>query len=145
MTENHQTIELVPDGPILPVGIRFIRGAYWFFVAGGLLLFVAMIAGLESANKISVAETSFGLTIYILILYGIHKRKNWLVSLILFYSSWTLISSFIRVVGDAPVDSTMLKQKIGAFLIALFSIYQIYIFRRRDTKQFFSEKGQTLY
>lgn len=44
MTEYLQTIEIVQSGDILPVGIRFIRGVYCFFVVGGL------IAGLESAE-----------------------------------------------------------------------------------------------
>jgi hypothetical protein len=145
MAENLQEIDRDPDSPILPAGIRFIRGVYWFFIAGGLLLLTTMITGLESADKVSLAETTFGLTINTLILYGIKKRMHWLVSLILFYSTWTLFSNFLHVIGQTATNSTMIVQKIGSFLFALFAIYQIYIFTRKDTKLYFNEKGQTIY
>lgn len=108
-------------------------------------MFTAMFAGLESASKMSVPETSFTMAINVLILYGLQKRKQWVVSLILFFSAWTLFSSFIRVVGETASTSAMMKQKVAAFLFALFSIYQLYVFRRKETKLYFSQKGQTLY
>jgi hypothetical protein len=145
MTENHQTIELVPSGPNLPDGIRFIRGVYWFFVVGGFLSVGALVTGLTSTEKASLAETSFGLMTNTLILYGLMKRKYWLVSLILFYSSLLLITNFLHVTGETAINSSMIAKKIGSFLLALFSIYQVCIFMRKDTKLFFNEKGQTLY
>jgi hypothetical protein len=41
--------------------------------------------------------------------------------------------------------SDMMKQKVTAFLFALFSIYQLCVFRRKETKLYFSQKGQALY
>jgi hypothetical protein len=145
MEENHQEINRDPDNSILPTGIRFIRGVYWFFIAGGLLMLTSMVTGLESADKVSLAETTFGLTINTLILHGIKKRKHWLVSLIIFYSTWTLLSNFLHVIGETATTTPMFAQKIGSFLFALFAIYQIHIFTRKETKLYFSEKGQTIY
>ena len=76
----------VLDSPNLPRGVKFIRGAYWFLAVGGLLIFTAMFAGLGSISKISGAETAFTMIINLLVLYGLHKRKYWVVSLILFFS-----------------------------------------------------------
>lgn len=145
MTEIKTKTEEVSDSSNLPRGVKFIRGAYWFLAVGGLLIFTAMFAGLESVSKISGAETAFTMIINLLILYGLQKRKHWVVSLILFFSAWTLFSSFIRVVGETASTSAMMKQKVGSFVIALFSIYQLYVFRQKETKEYFSQKGQTLY
>ena len=145
MTEIDLKAEEVPDNLNLQRGVRFIRGAYWFLVVCGLLMFTAMIAGLESANKMSVAETSFTMSINLLILYGLQKRKHWVVSLVLFFSAWTLFSNFLRVVGETASTSDMMKQKVAAFVYALFSIYQLYVFEKKETKLYFSQKGQTLY
>lgn len=145
MKEIIRKSEETSNSSNLPGGVRFIRGVYWFLVVCGLLMFTAMFAGLESASKMSVAETSFMMAINVLILYGLQKRKQWVVSLILFFSAWTLFSNFIRVVGETASTSDMMKQKVAAFLFALFSIYQLYVFRRKKTKLYFSQKGQTLY
>jgi len=63
MTELDPKIVEVPENSKLPSGVGIIRGGYWFLVICGLLLFVNMITGIESANKLSVAETSFTMII----------------------------------------------------------------------------------
>lgn len=145
MTETNPKTEEAQDSPNLPRGVRLIRGVYWFLVVCGLLLFTAMLTGLESANKTSTVETSFTMIINLLILYGLQKRKHWVVTLVLYFSAWTLFSNFIRVIGETASTSAMMKQKVASFLFALFSIYQLYVFRQKETKQYFSQKGQTLY
>lgn len=128
----------------LPKNVRFIRGVYWFLVVCGLLIFIEDLVG-ESAINISIAESSLTTAINLLILYGLQKRKQWVVSMVLYFSAWTLFSSFLRVVGEAAATSDMMMQKVAALLFALFSIYQIHVFRRKETKLYFSQKGQTLY
>ena len=145
MTEIETNIEEVPQNSKLPRGVRIIRGIYWFLVICGLLLFINMITGIESANKLSVAETSLTMIINLLILYGLQKRKNWVVLLVLYFSAWTLLSNFLRVVGETPTTADMMKQKLASLMFALFSIYQLYVFRRKETKQIFNQKGQTLF
>lgn len=104
-------------------------------------MFAWKLTGLKSANKISVAEASFTMIINALILYGLQKRKQWVVSLVLFFSAWTLLSNFIRVVGGTGITTTdMMKQKIGSLIFALFSIYQLYVFRKSSTSRFEDER-----
>lgn len=134
-----------PDSSNLPRNVRFIRGVYWFLAVCGLLIFVMDLAGIDSAKNISIPESSFTMVINLLILYGLQKKKNWVVSLVLYFSAWTLFSSFIRVVGETASTSDMMKQKVSWFIFALFSIYQLYVFRQKETKLYFSQKGQTLY
>lgn len=145
MSEINPKTEKILESSQLPKGVRFISGVYCFLVVRGLLIFIAIFSGLESAKKLSAAETSLTTIIALLIIYGLQKRKNWVVSLILFFSAWALFSSFVRVVGEAATTSSMMKQKIASFLFALFSIYQLYVFRQKETRLYFNQRGQTLF
>jgi hypothetical protein len=145
MTEINPINTEAPDSSNLPGNVRFIRGVYWFLAVCGLLIFIIDLVELDSAKINSIAESSLMIVINLLILYGLHKKKKWVVPLVLYFSAWTLFSSFIRVVGETTTTSDMMKQKVSWFLFALFSIYQLYVFRQKETKLYFSQKGQTLY
>jgi hypothetical protein len=140
MTESNSINREVTEISSLPKNVRFIQGVYWFLVVGGLIAFIEDLVGGSAINELSLTTA-----INLLILYGLQKRKQWVVSLVLFFSAWTLFSSFLRVVGETAATSDMLKQKVAALLFALFSIYQLYIFRGKEAKLYFSQKGQTLY
>jgi hypothetical protein len=144
MTRLIETKELKEDSE-LPRSVSFVRGVYWFLVVCGLLVLLGDLVGQESAKKISVTEATFMTIINILILYGLQKRKNWVVSLILYFSAWNLFSNFLRVIGETASTGDMMKQKIASLILALFCIYQIQVFRQKETKLYFSQKGLTLY
>ncbi len=78
----------------------------------------------------------------ITVLFGIYKRKTWTVPLVLFFSSWNLATSFLHVIGEKAVDIGMFEIKFVHIIGALFCIYQILVFTRKETKAYFREKGQ---
>jgi len=142
MTEIDRKTWVIPE----PSDVRFIRGIYWFLVVCGLLFFTAMCAEKVSADKLSTAKTTFTMTpFYVLILFGLHKRKCWIVSMILYFSAWMLVSNFVRLVGETASTGAMMEHKAACFLLALLSLYQLHVFRKKETELYFRESGQTLF
>lgn len=71
-------------------------------------------------------------------------KKSWIVPLVLINASWKLIWQFLHVVGGSAIDAKMLTQKFTHLMFAIFCIYQIFVFTRRETKAYFRWKGQTI-
>jgi hypothetical protein len=128
----------------LPKGIRFIRGAYWFLVAGGSLVLVGKLAGLPSVQKYSTAVISFNTLIDLAILFGIYKKKVWLVPLLLLYAYLNIMGRLALVVLPQASDIRMLEGRFVHMMLAVFCIYQVIVFSRKETKLYYSEKGQTI-
>lgn len=130
--------------PNVPKGIRFIRGAYWFLVACGILAFLGKLAHLPSVQKYSVAVISFNSLVHLAILFGIYKKKIWLVPLILLYSYLNIVGLLVLVVLTQASDIAMLKEKVVHIIVALFWIYQVIVFSRKETRLYYRERGQTI-
>ena len=144
MSDNLKPNLIDSPGTYIPVGIRFFRGIYCFFVSFGLLVLLAKSLGYEIAKKVSVAQILLGLIIDLAILMGFYRRKPWLVPLILIDASWNLIWRFFHVVGGDALDANMLAQKFGHLIFAFLFSYQIYFFTKRETKAYFRWNGQIL-
>ena len=128
----------------LPKGMRFIRGAYWFLVVCGPLVILGKFAGLQSVQKSSTAIVAFNLLVDLTILFGIYKKKTWLVPLVLLYASLNIVGRLALVVLPQATDIKMIEKKFVDIVFALFCMYQVIIFSRKETKHYYSEKGQTI-
>ena len=93
-----------------------------------------------SGSKIALATL-----IDMIALVGIYKRQSWVIPLVTFFSCWRLVTSCLHVLGEKTADIRMLEVK-GVYLIgALFCAYQIVVFTGKETKAYFSEKGQIIF
>jgi len=145
MNEVHQLHQDVQKEIRTPAAIRFIRGVYWFLAFLGICILARKAVGAESMAKLSGTGISLTILINLTILVGIYKRKSWVVPLVLFFSSWSLVTYSLQVLGENTPDIRMLGLK-GVYLIgAVFCAYQIVVFTRKETKAYLREKGQTIF
>jgi hypothetical protein len=128
----------------LPKGLRLIQGIYWFNVLARTAVLTGKAAGLWKEREIYPAFMIVSILIESILLFGIYKRKSWLVPLALIYSYLNLAWGFYDVMVQRALDTKMLGQNLAGLLLALFCIYQIAIFSRPETKQYYKEKGTTL-
>ena len=128
----------------LPRGIRFIKGAYWFLVVAGPLAILGKLAGLPSVQKYSTAVMAFNSLLDLAILFGIYKKRSWLVPLVLFYAYLNIVGRLALVVLPQVSDIKMLEGKVVHLMFAVFCIYQVIVFSKKETKLYYSEKGQTI-
>jgi multisubunit Na+/H+ antiporter MnhF subunit len=142
MNENHQENLHTTEESLIPSGVRFVRIVYavgaiiWFYVL------IRKVTGADRFMSFNDIEIIVNVIINSLAIYGLYKRKSWIVPLILIYSAWNFVAKFIRVIGGASPDLNALGHKFGHLLIALFFAYQLYLFTRKETKRYFQEKGQ---
>ncbi len=144
MNNNLQANNDFQNDICIPPGIRFIRCVYWIITISCFYILARKAVGAESMMKFSGAERALTSLIGITVLFGIYKRKTWTVPLVLFFSCWNLAISFLHVIGKKAVDIGMLERKFIHLSSALFCIYQILVFTRKETKAYFREKGQTV-
>lgn len=128
----------------LPKGIRLIRGAYWLLVILGLIALLGKFAGLPSVQQYSTAVMTFNAIIYTSILYVLYKKKSWIVSFILFYAYLMIVGRLALIVLADATDIKMIEQKVGNIFLAIFFMYQVIVFSRKETKRYYGEKGQTI-
>lgn len=125
----------------MPKGVRLIQGVYWFIVVGRVSFICGKLAGFLKGREYSPAFMVFSILIEAIILLGIYRKKSWLVPLALYYSYFTLAWNFIDVMTQRGQDYNTLTDNFSGITIALFCVYQIFVFSRVETKKFFREEN----
>jgi hypothetical protein len=127
-----------------PNGIHLIRRVFWLLLIVGIITLLAKLVSFPIVQKYTVAVLAFNSLMYATIIYGIDKKKIWLVPFLLFYAYLSLLGEIITVVFTEATDIDMLVQKLFHMILAVFFIYLVIVFSRRETKTYYSEKGQTI-
>lgn len=144
MTDDQKINQIDPCESQMPTGLSFIRGVYWLLVSIAFFVLLAKVLEFEGAKKITGAEILLGTMVDLAVLLGFYWRKSWIVPLVLINASWKLIWQFLHVVGGSAIAVNMLTQKFTHLMFAIFCIYQIFVFTRRETRAYFRWKGQTI-
>ena len=76
--------------------------------------------------------------------YGLSKRKSWIVSFILVYSVISFIHSFLIVIEVGPETNYWILLKSFRLLLAIFFGFQLIIFSRKETKEYFKNNVKTI-
>lgn len=127
-----------------PKGIHLISGVFWIFLIGGFIPILGRLAGLSSAQEFSIADMAFNTLMRAVIIYGINKKKIWLVPFVLFYAYLSLLRELALVALTEVTAINMLGQKFVHMVLAVFFIYLVVVFSRKETKLYYEEKGQTI-
>jgi hypothetical protein len=123
----------------LPWGIELTQ---FVFLILSLLVTLAFFIGLlNPANLSNVIWTGVMAAIYWILFYGTYKIKNWVVTPILAFSTFSLLSKIIYFLSEWPETIRELLGKSVSILLVIFYIFQLYIFTRPNTKIFFKEQG----
>jgi hypothetical protein len=80
--------------------------------------------------------------------YGIEKRKNWVVPVVLLLSAWGLINFFFYIFEPSRSQNSQIIYYITSGIgvtFLIFYIYSIFIFSKNKTRIFFNETGKILF
>ncbi len=77
-----------------------------------------------------------GISIY----FGLKFKKNWVINIILIYSSFAVINLFLFSFQLSDQVSIIFYKLVG-FIFLFFHVYQIYFFSSREVKILFKERG----
>ena len=124
----------------LPFGIELSQFVYFIFAIGGTL---AM-----TAHSLLVREFDFeylwnliSVCIFWILFYGTYKIKAWVVTPVLVYSAFGSFHGLLEFLSFHPADKAELAKKGFQILMLSFFLFQLFIFSRKKTKNFYKEKG----
>lgn len=127
----------------MPKGVGLIIGVYWFDVVGRILFLCGKLTGHLKDREYSPAFMVFSVFIEAIILFGIYRKRSWLVPLALYYSYFTFAWNFINLMTQKGQDYNTLMENFSGLTTALFCVYQIIVFSRVETRKFFRGKSVT--
>ncbi len=119
--------------------IRIVYG--WLAWLGGIGTFLTLIGLSGGRPRIQALEDVLSVWVYSFAYYGLKGRKGWIVPLLLVGSALILIHGLILILEPA-IDMVSFLHKIGNCVFVLFCAYQLYLFEKREVRQFFSTEGR---
>jgi len=105
---------------------------------------IAVIYKISEGSGDVAAEAALAFFVYFTIYIGLRQRKTWLIAIILIFSAFALLISFLASFEPAK-DVASLLGKIGDIIIVIFSAYQIHFFSKKEVKPLFNAKGTIIY
>lgn len=141
-TEAHKEIKAPKQQSKHEIIIKRLLIAYYFITCMIALSFVhAAVTHTDGLHEYALGLIS--LLMFILVCYGLHRRKTWMYPLIFIVSAYSIIIDSFYVFGRTMSDHG-LSTKVFAFLLVVFFGYQILFFKKAEVKKLFSEKGETV-
>ena len=122
----------------LPWGLEITQFAYLILSLLGSLVFVGRLLLLDQID-LKFIWTGVMAGIFWLLFYGTWKTKNWVVTPILVFSAISLIPNLINILTKLPETTGELFGKAVSLIMAIFFLFQLYIFTRPKVKEFFRE------
>lgn len=125
-----------------PNDINLIRKVYKLFACVLPVLFLCRIAiGFEFELFVTFTITYC----FIFFAYwGITLIKSWVVTLILINSIWGILNTLTHCSQGASDTISLALNIIFGSLSLIFYGYSFMVFSKRQTKEFFGDKGKTL-
>jgi len=123
-----------------PKGLKLIEDAYFAIIIFLTLALVAKIT-FKFGNGINILESLIGYCLLIVIYYGIKKTKQWVVLLVLLFSYWGVVRSVLDFLTSYPDIIQLIVSRAVDTAFLCFCCYQIYIFSKKETKEYFGVKG----
>ncbi len=127
----------------LPWGLEITQ---FVFLILSILCSISLALDVFDSEKLDLNSFYVGVKalIFWTLFYGTLKIRNWVVTPILVYSAYVLISNLLSILTSTPETAGEITQKAFTILLTIFFLFQLYIFTRPKTKDFFREKGTTL-
>lgn len=129
----------------IPYGVDSIHFVYQMFGIIGSVLLALVLLNIDLIGWNRWFLLLISMICIWTINYGISNRKSWLVTLILIYAALSFIKSFFWVISQQPLTGYVLTLKSLGLLLAFFDGFQIFIFSRKKTKEYFNHKGAVLF
>ena len=126
----------------LPPGVHFIRTVYLIYAVLGTIVLLLSLFVIDGRGM-QWLQWVVSITFIWVILYGIFKIKSWVVALVLIYASLAFIAVLLKFFEFNPETVFDVIRQTLLLLPECFFVFQIIIFSKRETKQFFKEKEAT--
>ena len=126
-----------------PKGVKNVQHLYLAII--GILPFIILIN--TFFYSVSISYFFQMLFMYLLnlgIYYGISRIKNWVVILVLLVSYWGALQSVMGLLQPYSDVSELIESRIFSTLFICFFVYQIIVFSRKETKEYFKVKGKVI-
>lgn len=127
----------------LPSGIEISQLIYLIFAIGGTLAMVG--------STVLIREFDFEylwnlilVFIFWILFYGTYKIKSWVVIPVLVCSAFAGFYGLLEILSFHPVNKAEIYMKGFKIIVCSFFLFQLIIFSRKTTKDYFKEKGTTV-
>ena len=122
--------------------IKAFEVIYLLLFITSLLLFLAEVtfSPMFLANKTRV-ELLLTVCVLFGIYYGLRNIKNWVILLILLTGYWGLLNTFLKIVESQPTVIDFFVAKALGLLFFLFFAYQVLLFSKKETRDYFKTEG----
>jgi hypothetical protein len=97
-----------------------------------------------SGLQIGYLEEFISVIIFAIIYFGLRRRKEWVITLILIVSGVQCFWFLLRIIHPAE-DIRTLVLKFISCLLFFFAAYQLSFFRRPEVRALFGHKGFVLF
>jgi hypothetical protein len=125
----------------MPFGVDLIHFIYLVIgIFGSIPLLIALV-GIKFIGWSAWSYFAFIMTCVWIIIIGFYKRKSWLWELILVFASFSFLKSVLCVVAFNAQTEAHLALEFIQILLGIFFGYQIVIFPRKETRNYFKKKG----
>ena len=126
-----------------PKGIKNIQNLYLGLV-GILPFFILTNTLFQWASSSNFFEMLLRYLIILGIYYGISRVKSWVVIFVLLISYWGALQAIMSLLVQYSDIPELVGARISSTLFLCFSIYQIIIFSKKGTNEYFKVKGKVI-
>jgi hypothetical protein len=115
-----------------------------YVVLGMLVIVFAIVAPIDEPSLRDCLEVVIFLLLCGTVYLGLHRRKEWVIPLVLVFSAGTSLWQAIVILSPAQ-DVEAVLGKLFSGLLLMFFVYQFLFFSRREVRLFFGSKGRILF
>ncbi len=127
----------------LPFGVELSQFIYFIFAIGGTLSIAVNILWIREFD-FDFFWTLITVGVFWALFYGTYKIKSWVVTPVLVYSAFGTINTIIGILSFHPTNKSEFAWKGFQIIMLSFFLFQLIIFSRKSTKDFFKVKGTTV-
>lgn len=130
---------------LYPKGITVIKRIY--FIIGLLItlsICLKILSDLSFINDIKLLSALFNLFVITGIYFGIKMIKPWVVILVLLYSYLGLLFTLFELTEYSETTIKLIFDRTIALSFIIFFLYQIFLFSKKEIKDFFKATGKDI-
>lgn len=109
-----------------------------------LAIVSAIVTLVDEPSLREILKAIIFLLLYGTVYLGLRRRKEWVIPLVLVFSSGSSLWEAITIVSPAE-DLEALLAKLFSGLLLMFFVYQFLFFSRREVRLYFGSTGRMLF
>jgi hypothetical protein len=123
--------------------INFIQKTYLVIICISVLVFIYKVFT-NAVSEINIPSFILNFTLLLFIYWGIRSVKKWVVILVLLFAYVGLIRTLLNFLADYSDVAQLFAYRTLDLLFLCFFIYQIIVFSKKETKEYFGSKEKII-